>query len=540
MIKRHNDKRFNLTKLFLCLTLALAPLYVVRFRVSPVPLIGEYPTTLLEILIFLTTLSWVWNKFCNSELPCPPSAYAEGVGRREFAPIACLELAPWARNKLRYYRTYAPLVCFILAALISTLVSPDKRGALGIFKACVAEPILIYFVIRDVLKTQESLSAIFYSLLISGLWLSLLAILQGFFGWFVVTPHEAVEGRAHGIYNTANALGLYLGPLVSLSLGAVLGGLLGKPEKRKPKEGSRITHLRPQMSCVGLVVKFVRVLETNLERSLKLSLKFGELVFLWVSVLLSVLAIILSKSAGAMIGLAVSLLLFIPSVLSVLYSKGEVLSPSFSPPHLRQAGWGRGGGGVGETLSLVAAEILWKTVLMLPYVLFLATFLFVFLIVPHLTPYGTIPPSRVSENTTTIRLCLWEGTRNMLLRKPVFGAGLSGFKETYKDFRTCDDELLEYPHNVFLNFWAEMGLLGLISFLWLTSRWTKLCLSSAIKAKFSIFNFQFSTAFLVVLVYWLVHGLVDVPYFKNDLALEFWVILALLENYSSSSSSEGS
>jgi hypothetical protein len=32
---------------------------------------------------------------------------------------------------------------------------------------------------------------------------------------------------------------------------------------------------------------------------------------------------------------------------------------------------------------------------------------------------------------------------------------------------------------------------------------------------------------LLALVAVIVHGLVDVPYFKNDLSLEFWTLLAL-------------
>ena len=33
---------------------------------------------------------------------------------------------------------------------------------------------------------------------------------------------------------------------------------------------------------------------------------------------------------------------------------------------------------------------------------------------------------------------------------------------------------------------------------------------------------------ILVLVAVVLHGLVDVPYFKNDLALEFWALLGLL------------
>lgn len=125
------------------------------------------------------------------------------------------------------------------------------------------------------------------------------------------------------------------------------------------------------------------------------------------------------------------------------------------------------------------------------------------------------------------RLVLWSYTVNYLVASPnhfVFGAGLrQWFEKVQKpvnDFTKI--EPLIYPHNIFLNFWSEIGLLGMASF-------TVLYIF-AIKKIFSYKKenlFFFATALAVFLVV-AIHGMVDVPYFKNDLAMLWWVLVSII------------
>ena len=520
---------------FLCLTLALAPLYVVRFIIPSVPLIGEYPTTLLEILVFLTTIFWVLEKlatrapikttgsrprflfrFVRLRRPILPlHSHSDGRGFRSPGikhshipnAVATTHASPFTqgprragqlqrfcgflRNSYTKYqiRDTIPIFLFILAGVVSVFVSSDKRNALGSFKSYIAEPILIHFIIKDVVKTEKALFMLLYSLLFSGLWLSVLAVFQSLFGWFVITPHEMSLGRAHGVYNTANALGLYLGPLIMLAVGSATTCAVLPLDKNDNR----------------MVAVFVQVIHRAR------STVFCSLIGI------SVLAIIFSKSAGALVGLVTTFALFVLFALSVPFLQDRKALKK------------------GETAIASAGNFLYKNASKLPWVLFLLTFLFVWLVVPCLSTYKASPPIRVFESTIRIRLCLWEGARNLLATTPLLGSGLSGFKKAYTAFRTCDDELLEYPHNIFLNFWTEMGVLGLISFLWICTRWfqsinTKYQILNTKRGELFVIHHLLLISFLVSLVYTLVHGLVDVPYFKNDLALEFWVLLALSES----------
>ena len=125
------------------------------------------------------------------------------------------------------------------------------------------------------------------------------------------------------------------------------------------------------------------------------------------------------------------------------------------------------------------------------------------------------------------RLRLWSDTVGFLSVSPknfVFGAGIRQFFRKVEKplYNPVEMERLIYPHNLFLNFWSETGLLGLLSFagiyIWLMLR------AVGIFKK----NRYWGAALLMSLTYFLIHGLVDVPYFKNDLALLWWLIVAVI------------
>jgi O-antigen ligase len=111
---------------------------------------------------------------------------------------------------------------------------------------------------------------------------------------------------------------------------------------------------------------------------------------------------------------------------------------------------------------------------------------------------------------------MWAETWNMLKDRPVLGAGLSGYPTVFKPYHLAGHiEIFQYPHNIFLNFWTELGLLGVVLFLMTVALAFRRARNPAITA-----------SFIVILV----HGLVDVPYFKNDLAFLFWLLIAFISS----------
>jgi O-antigen ligase len=114
----------------------------------------------------------------------------------------------------------------------------------------------------------------------------------------------------------------------------------------------------------------------------------------------------------------------------------------------------------------------------------------------------------------------------MLRDHPIFGAGLSGFATVLAPYwNKTNIDRFTYPHNIVLNFWTETGLLGLAAFAWLLIAGLVMSWRGYRRAsgQWQVIHLGVFLALVAVIV----HGLVDVPYWKNDLSLEFWTILSL-------------
>jgi O-antigen ligase len=123
-----------------------------------------------------------------------------------------------------------------------------------------------------------------------------------------------------------------------------------------------------------------------------------------------------------------------------------------------------------------------------------------------------------------VRKEMWVETSQMLKDRTVLGAGLSGYPIVFDSYHKARHiEIFQYPHNILLNFWVETGLAGVVAFVLLIARFIAslretLRKDSSMRVWLSMLLASMTTL--------LVHGLVDVPYFKNDLSLLFWLLLA--------------
>lgn len=125
-----------------------------------------------------------------------------------------------------------------------------------------------------------------------------------------------------------------------------------------------------------------------------------------------------------------------------------------------------------------------------------------------------------SKTTIRGRLSIFSDAVTVLRDHPLFGTGLGGYHYL---FRGTIPEI--YPHDEWLTFWVEVGLLGMVAFAviffgLLYRGWRA---------------FPRATGFYRALLWgvsgslvlWAVHGLVDSPYWKNDMSVEFWIVAAL-------------
>jgi O-antigen ligase len=129
------------------------------------------------------------------------------------------------------------------------------------------------------------------------------------------------------------------------------------------------------------------------------------------------------------------------------------------------------------------------------------------------------------HSTFGLREAIWSVTLRMLRDHPLFGAGISGYQTVMKHYRTPNLHPEPYAHNIFLTTWSEVGLIGLAAFavilfglLWRAAR------------NFGSAHDLYRPLLWGIFAAWvvfIVHGLVDSPYWKNDLSLEFWILAAV-------------
>lgn len=368
------------------------------------------------------------------------------------------------------------MILVLIAGLIGVGVAGLSNEALGIWKAYFFEPVLLLIVIYQVVgrlevPLEEKFKTIIWPLILSGLAVSSVAIYQKATGQLIANPlwAAAETRRVVSVFGYPNAVGLFLESIVVYAFSLIF--LVRAEQVKKHK------------------------------------------LILLVMMHLLILPIVFAKSVGAMLGLAAGFALFL-----IAYSKES-----------RKA--------------------------------FLVGFA-VALVIVMATPAGR---GKFEERllfrdfSGQVRLIGWQETWQMLKAGNLLtGVGLSGFQQavepfhvpgfyfnkdkdpdfqrkllvfnqSYRDKYWQPLEIYMYPHNIVLNFWSEVGLIGLLMFTWLISRFYYLSaryLTSAQGNRRLIILASVSAMTTII-----VHGLVDVPFFKNDLAVLFWLPIVFVGLY---------
>ena len=158
------------------LILLLLPSYLIRFSILGIP------STVLEILIYVVFLIGLNQARIQGFKKIP---------REIFLPISTL----------------------LVALVISTIISPDKRTALGELKGFFIDPLFFLWLLWQFGK-KEKLPLLFVSLIFSGLFVAIHTVLQKILG------HVTPDGRVIGIFGySPNYLALFLMPIGVLTIG---------------------------------------------------------------------------------------------------------------------------------------------------------------------------------------------------------------------------------------------------------------------------------------------------------------------------------
>jgi O-antigen ligase len=128
-----------------------------------------------------------------------------------------------------------------------------------------------------------------------------------------------------------------------------------------------------------------------------------------------------------------------------------------------------------------------------------------------------------ARSSLNSRSMIWESAGKLVLDNPVWGIGPGNFQEKYLEYQKYFSPYLEWavphPHNLYLAFYLYSGIIGLAVFLWLMFLWIRRII---LQRKDAIFLIS-----LGIIIYFLLHGMLDTTYFKNDLAVIFWLAFFL-------------
>jgi putative inorganic carbon (hco3(-)) transporter len=325
-----------------------------------------------------------------------------------------------------------PAVLFIVAGVLSVVTAPNRTAALGLFRAYLIEPMAFALVLTNVLRGRERAALVAAGLglgaAVAGLANSAV-VLSG----LIQHTYDVTQSPPVVIYLTANAVALYVVPIVGLAISLALFS----------------AHAVERWAGAGFVVVGTVITALSFSRGGYLAL--AAVIFV---------AVLFHRRRWLLLGLAI--------------------------------------------VALAALAI-----------------------VPPIRHRIVIETQNVYGNTVQSRIDLWSAAVTLIEHRPIFGAGLAGFQERVTPYYTHLHTAANFidPHNIVLNFWVETGLLGLIAFAWI--------MAAGFAVSWQGWRRQdpgwspYHLGVLLGLVAVLVHGMVDVPYFKNDLSLLFWTLIGI-------------
>jgi len=129
------------------------------------------------------------------------------------------------------------------------------------------------------------------------------------------------------------------------------------------------------------------------------------------------------------------------------------------------------------------------------------------------------------RSSLSSRFMIWKSAVKIVGDNVLLGIGPGNFQNKYLEYQKFFPPYLEWavphPHNLYLAFWLGAGLSGLVGFILLLIFW--------FRDFFKTEKSDLEIVALGIMIYILVHGLVDTTYFKNDLAVIFWLNFLMLK-----------
>lgn len=380
-------------------------------------------------------------------------------------------------------------IAFLLfGVLSSTLVALSNHSicplshegflrALGIVKSWFLVPMLFGYIIFYASRVYFSREKLMFHFMVSFLPFGMFSLLMWLFG-----SGMTYDGRFEGIFNSPNALAMYLTPAV------ILSWYFFRKYSFAPQTRGDATR------CIGWQrgVESRSGCETTLNPLLA---KAGRNTF-WISFFIFVSSLLFfTHSYSAWIAVFVGLFFFEIVRIRNIRARANyiwVRANNYSPVR-----HGRGC----AVVFLAFAGILFLSQWNNPRF-------------EHFFDPG-------SRSSFASRVMIWKSAGKMVVDSPVFGIGPGNFQACYLAYQKYFPPYLEWsvpePHNIFLAFWLGGGIIGLLGCGFLVFWWFRNVFQGMEKE-----GGQLLLALAAIMIALLIHGLVDTPYWRMSLSYIFW------------------
>lgn len=137
-----------------------------------------------------------------------------------------------------------------------------------------------------------------------------------------------------------------------------------------------------------------------------------------------------------------------------------------------------------------------------------------------------------SGGTNFYRLRVWESALNVIHDYPLTGLGLDQFLYVFRSHYIMPDAWqepnLSHPHNIVLDFWVRLGIMGVVALIWIQAAFwkTALCLRNYYRQSADVASYAIILGVIGSMVNLLGHGLVDNSVYLQDLSYVFVMLLA--------------
>lgn len=185
---------------------------------------------------------------------------------------------------------------------------------------------------------------------------------------------------------------------------------------------------------------------------------------------------------------------------------------------------------IAQVILLTSIKKKWKTLLAVIFMIIILMVIAIFSpvkdVLIHEVPVPSPKGEMVGRETALSRIVIWKEGIGKIREHPLTGIGYGkeSFKKAFPDNPIMlEDKGLWHTHNIFMEIALEIGIPGLIIFLWLLYSLTKTIIKGM---KTTGFRKVLMTSLLIVLIGFLIRNQFDYIYI-DDTALMFWLLMGM-------------